>query len=103
MALVKDKPVEPKDVVKAVANMNKCTATYHQSFGAVQASRSDASDKNKRSFHLLIPYLQKSMELNKGSTAMTECDGQTRFIPGCSPSEIVLEGEPLYSIGQDWL
>jgi MULE transposase domain/Ulp1 protease family, C-terminal catalytic domain/SWIM zinc finger len=79
VALVKDKPVEPKDDVKAVANVNKCTATYHQSFRAVQASRSDASDKNKRSFQLLIPHLQKFMELNKGSKAMTECDGENHI------------------------
>jgi hypothetical protein len=76
VALVKDDPVKPKDVMKAAATLNGFTATYQQSFRAIEANRSNALEKNKRSFELLIPYLQKFMELNPGSTTMTEIDGE---------------------------
>jgi len=68
------KPV-PKDVIKAAANVEGYAATYDQSFRAIRSIISRKLQQDELGFQLIIPYLQKFMQLNPGSTVRYEMDG----------------------------
>jgi hypothetical protein len=68
VAVVKDGPPRPKDVMKAAANLHGITATYQQSYRAIDTTQSHMAEKSMRSFQLLHPYLQRFSEVNHGCT-----------------------------------
>jgi hypothetical protein len=74
VASVKYELPTPRDVMKAAASLGGYTATYQQSFRAIQSTKSGDLENNKKSFELIIPYLQRFVELNQGSTTTTERD-----------------------------
>ena len=68
VAITKDgKPVS-RDVQKASANLNGVTLSYKQAYHVIEDLRRSQYEEDKFSFELIIPYIQKFLHLNPGST-----------------------------------
>jgi hypothetical protein len=69
---VKHKKPSPQDVMKAAANLNGTPASYNQSFRVLREVNDRKWDQDEISYQLIIPYLQKFIELNPDSTVKFE-------------------------------
>ena len=71
----KDGLPRAKDVIDAAASeMESLVPTYSQTYRALQRVAATRREQEKKSFQMIIPYLQKFTTLNPGSTTRYEVD-----------------------------
>jgi hypothetical protein len=72
VAAAKEHQPTAGDVMKASANLEGFAATYTQSIPAIVHTKANAFTRSKRSFELILPYVDKFNELNPNSTTRVE-------------------------------